>query len=128
MRRSFFSSSVRTNIHNIIDKNVSCKYTQQLMNFSSKKNDVNEKTEKQEKKEFGDINMPTPLSLGFNIKYQPGEHSSGDVKKKRTIAVVAGWMGAKEKQMKPYLKFYHRCLLRITIYIYIFINIYTHYV
>jgi uncharacterized protein (DUF2237 family) len=44
-----------------------------------------------------DIQMPTPLSLGFDIKYQ---RASVGNPKRRTCAVVAGWMGAKENQMQ----------------------------
>ncbi len=52
-----------------------------------------------------DTRMPTPLSLGYDMKYHaaPGNHGLGA----RPIVVVAGWMGAKERQMKPYLSFYH---------------------
>jgi len=49
--------------------------------------------------------MPTPLSLGYDMKYHaaPGNHGLGA----RPIVVIAGWMGAKERQMRPYLNFYH---------------------
>ena len=52
-----------------------------------------------------DTRMPTPLSLGYDMKYHaaPGNHGLGA----RPIVVIAGWMGAKERQMKPYLNFYH---------------------
>jgi hypothetical protein len=54
-----------------------------------------------------DIQMPTPLSLGFDIKYQPAHHRSLHNGDERSLVVVAGWMGAKERQLKPYLNFYH---------------------
>jgi hypothetical protein len=47
--------------------------------------------------------MPTPLSLGHGIQY----HRSKDSNQK-SLAVVIGWMGAKQSQMKPYLAFYHK--------------------
>lgn len=55
-----------------------------------------------------DIGMPTPLSVGFNMKYSVGcggiNVAGGE---QRPLVVMAGWMGAKESQLKPYLKFYH---------------------
>lgn len=52
-----------------------------------------------------DTRMPTPLSLGYDMKYHaaPGNRGLGA----RPIVVIAGWMGAKERQMRPYLNFYH---------------------
>lgn len=52
-----------------------------------------------------DARMPTPMSLGYDMKYHPapGNHGSSP----RPLVVIAGWMGAKERQMKPYLNFYH---------------------
>lgn len=38
-----------------------------------------------------DIAMPTPLSVGFDIKL----HRVNDSTKPRKVAVVAGWLGAK---------------------------------
>ena len=49
--------------------------------------------------------MPTPRSLGFDMKYQRAASCDSDTQ--RPLVVVAGWMGAKERQLKPYLKFYH---------------------
>ncbi len=45
--------------------------------------------------------MPTPRSLGFDVSYQQCQH-----KDSKKLAVVCGWMGAKPKQMKPYVNFY----------------------
>lgn len=50
------------------------------------------------------VSMPTPLSLGFNMTYQP---ALNDPDESRPLIVVAAWMGATQKQLKPYLKFYH---------------------
>ena len=47
----------------------------------------------------------TPMSLGFDMKYQVANGKGGSAL--RPLVVVAGWMGAKERQMKPYLNFYH---------------------
>ena len=52
-----------------------------------------------------DVAMPTPLSLGYDMKYHAA--IGGDDSKPRPLVVVAGWMGAKERQMRPYLNFYH---------------------
>jgi Eukaryotic protein of unknown function (DUF829) len=57
--------------------------------------------------------MPTPRSLGFDLKYQKNIKSTnsginGSSSPNPTkIVVVAGWMGAKERQLKPYLEFYN---------------------
>lgn len=58
-----------------------------------------------------DAEMPTPLSLGSNLTY----HAASDSKPhrisphgtRRPLVLVAGWMGAKARQLKPYLRFYH---------------------
>jgi len=48
--------------------------------------------------------MPTPRSLGFDLTYQ----KCGDTDaKSRKLAIVAGWMGAKQRQLRPYINFYH---------------------
>lgn len=52
-----------------------------------------------------DARMPTPLSLGYDMKYHPAPGNAGS--SPRPLVVIAGWMGAKERQMKPYLSFYH---------------------
>jgi hypothetical protein len=52
-----------------------------------------------------DIAMPTPLSLGYDMRYHSSA-SSVNSSSPRPIAIIAGWMGAKERQMKPYVKFY----------------------
>ena len=49
------------------------------------------------------IAMPTPMSIGFETTYQKANESGG----KRPLVIVAGWLGAKPKQLKPYLNFYH---------------------
>lgn len=49
------------------------------------------------------IQMPTPLSLGHGLQF----HCANTDETKKPIAVVVGWMGAKQSQMKPYLSFYH---------------------
>ena len=44
------------------------------------------------------VGMPTPRSLGFDMKYtRAGDGVDGT---KRPLVVVAGWMGAKEKQLQ----------------------------
>lgn len=53
------------------------------------------------------INMPTPLSLGFEAKYSKADPSNNKHPKHRHVAIVTGWLGAKERQLKPYLQFYH---------------------
>lgn len=50
-----------------------------------------------------DIGMPTPLSMGFDMKFQ----SAGSSPSARVV-VLAGWLGAKERQLKPYLSFYQQ--------------------
>jgi len=54
-----------------------------------------------------DIGMPTPLSLGFDITYQPAAASitAGD---RKPLVILCGWMGAKPRQMKVFLDFYHK--------------------
>ena len=51
-----------------------------------------------------DLQMPTPLSLGHGIQYRKTENSNEESK---GLAVVVGWMGAKDAQLKSYLSFYH---------------------
>ena len=51
-----------------------------------------------------DIQMPTPLSAGFNMKFQRANEKDNQ---KRPLVVIAGWMGAKERQLNPYISFYH---------------------
>lgn len=52
-----------------------------------------------------DMRIPTPLSVGFNMKYQAaGSVTAGE--SPRPLVCMAGWMGAKESQLKAYLKFY----------------------
>ena len=51
-----------------------------------------------------DIQMPTPLSAGFNMKFQK---ANGNNNQKRPLVVIAVWMGAKERQLNPYISFYH---------------------
>lgn len=41
------------------------------------------------------------------MKYQRAPGNAGAAED-RPVVVVAGWMGAKEKQLKPYLEFYHK--------------------
>jgi hypothetical protein len=48
--------------------------------------------------------MPTPLSLGYDMRYHAALCEDDQP---RPLVVVAGWMGAKERQMRPYLDFYH---------------------
>lgn len=50
------------------------------------------------------MEMPTPLSVGFNMKYQQANDLGG----KRPLVIIAGWMGAKERQLNPYISFYHK--------------------
>jgi len=57
------------------------------------------------KSDIKSIQMPTPLSIGFDMTYQ--QASSNVEEGNRPMVVIAGWMGAKEKQLKPYLSFYH---------------------
>mmetsp|Transcript_9660 Transcript_9660/g.9446 ORF Transcript_9660/g.9446 Transcript_9660/m.9446 type:complete len:309 (-) Transcript_9660:47-973(-) len=89
MKRTIFVNC-RSQNQNQIRQSYYLQQTRQQSEFISNKN----------KK---DVQMPTPLSLGFDIKYQKASNNS----KRRTCAVVAGWMGAKENQMKKYLTFYH---------------------
>lgn len=60
-------------------------------------------------KPSADIAMPTPLSLGFDLVYHPAPSSStpDSNSNRRPLAVIAGWMGAKERQLRPYVNFYH---------------------
>ena len=48
--------------------------------------------------------MPTPLSLGYDMQYHSALCADDSP---RPLVVIAGWMGAKERQMRPYLNFYH---------------------
>lgn len=50
-----------------------------------------------------DIQMPTPLSIGFDLTYQ----AASENRECRPLAIVAGWLGAKPRQLRPYLEFYH---------------------
>ena len=52
-----------------------------------------------------DLAMPTPLSIGFDVKYHKSDAITTGP---RPLCIVAGWMGAKERQLKPYLSFYHK--------------------
>jgi hypothetical protein len=54
-----------------------------------------------------DARMPTPMSLGYNMKYHAVDRQPNN-NTPRPLVVVSGWMGAKERQMKPYLNFYHQ--------------------
>ena len=58
-----------------------------------------------------DAEMPTPLSLGSNLMYHaaPGSkpHIFSPHGARRPLVLIAGWMGAKARQLKPYLRFYH---------------------
>jgi hypothetical protein len=47
--------------------------------------------------------MPTPLSVGFDLTFQ----AANDTSNKRPLAIVAGWLGAKPRQLRPYLEWYH---------------------
>jgi hypothetical protein len=47
--------------------------------------------------------MPTPLSIGHGLQLRRAQNQSGT----HPVVVVIGWMGAKESQLKSYLKFYH---------------------
>jgi hypothetical protein len=63
-------------------------------------------TQTTDKKAMESARMPTARSLGFNIKYQQvGSSGSGD-DEQRKVAVICGWMGAKERQLKVYQQFY----------------------
>ena len=56
-----------------------------------------------------DVQMPTPLSIGFDITFQQANSNSPNPDgARRPLAVVAGWLGAKPRQLKPYLEFYHK--------------------
>jgi hypothetical protein len=47
--------------------------------------------------------------MGFNIKYHPAKEGiPGAGAPRRPLAILAGWMGAKERQLKPYMQFYHK--------------------
>eukprot|EP01036_Dinobryon_divergens_P028536 gene28536-37494_t len=61
-------------------------------------------TAKREVIDSRDIQMPTPLSAGFDMKFQ---RANGKNDQKRPLVVIAGWMGAKERQLNPYISFYH---------------------
>ncbi len=50
--------------------------------------------------------MPTPMSMGHGLQFHEGKHD-GNGKTTRPLAVVVGWMGAKPKQMKPYIEYYN---------------------
>lgn len=52
-----------------------------------------------------DFNMPTPRSIGFDLKFQTSGYNTS---RQRKLVVLAGWLGAKERQMKSYLSFYHK--------------------
>ena len=49
--------------------------------------------------------MPTPMSLGMSLQYRKHEHVTND--KERKLAIITGWMGAKESQLKTYVHFYN---------------------
>ena len=53
-----------------------------------------------------DVQMPTPLSDGFLLSYKrcDAAHTTAT---RRPLVIIAGWMGAKERQLKPYRNFYH---------------------
>jgi hypothetical protein len=76
---------------------------------TSSPNAVQSETAGKVKENDPDLAMPTPLSMGFDIKYHPAKEgipSAGQPR--RPLAVLAGWMGAKERQLKPYMQFYHK--------------------
>jgi hypothetical protein len=103
MKKTLFSSSIVMRTQNLRHQTNRHQIQLQKLSFLIIQRRNSTKIEKNVEK---DIQMPTPLSLGFDIKYQAAPISAS-VRQKRTIAIVAGWMGAKEKQLKPYLKFYH---------------------
>ena len=47
--------------------------------------------------------MPTPRSLGYDLTLQKCKDPNS-----KKLAIVAGWMGAKQRQLKPYISFYHQ--------------------
>ena len=56
-----------------------------------------------------DVQMPTPLSIGFDLTFQQANSNATNPDgTKRPLAVVAGWLGAKPRQLRPYLEFYHK--------------------
>ena len=47
--------------------------------------------------------------MGFQLKFQAAVGDSHAAEgPRRPLAVLAGWLGANERQMKPYLSFYHK--------------------
>lgn len=52
------------------------------------------------------MQMPTPMSLGFDITLQKAsEESKGG--KPRSTAVICGWLGAKPRQLRVFVDFYN---------------------
>ena len=54
-----------------------------------------------------DLQMPTPLSLGFDITFQKAPNSA-KAGKPRSTAVVCGWLGAKPRQLKVFIDYYNK--------------------
>ena len=52
-----------------------------------------------------DIQTSTTLSDGFQLSYK--RSAARNAAKKRPLVIIAGWVGAKERQLKPYQRFYH---------------------
>ena len=52
-----------------------------------------------------DAPYPSPRSLGFDLTHHgvPEQQQTGQRKK---LLILCGWMGAKPKQLKTYLKYY----------------------
>ena len=52
------------------------------------------------------VRMPTARSLAFEMKLRQSE--GGDKGGGRKLAVICGWMGAKDRQLRVYQEYYHR--------------------
>ena len=55
------------------------------------------------------IDKPSIRNMGFQLKFQSAVNDSHAAEgPRRPLVVLAGWLGANERQMKPYLSFYHK--------------------
>lgn len=55
------------------------------------------------------VDRPSIRNMGFQLKFQAAVGDAHAAEgPRRPLAVLAGWLGANERQMKPYLNFYHK--------------------
>lgn len=63
--------------------------------------------------QINQIQLPSSIKLGNNLHYRKNEiiqnnYNNSNKNNNKKLAVVVGWLGAKDSQMKTYLSFYHK--------------------